>query len=222
MADEPVLKIRSPSTIMVSAPTRGGKSVLMYNILKHVSVMFDKPVAKIIYCYGVYQPLYDDMKRDVENLLLFEGVPGREELERWNPTTEHCVIVLDDLMAKCAMSQDICDLFTIYSHHLNFTVFLLVQNLFSGGKQFRTISLNVAQFIIFRNQRDQTQIRTFARQLYPQGVNFFMDAYKRAVSIPYGYLFIDLDPASDPLYRLRTNILPGEVMIVYAQCDSRF
>ena len=98
---------------------------------------------------------------------------------------------------------------------MNFTVFFLVQNLFSGGKQFRTISLNAHQFIIFKNQRDELQVKTFARQVFPDNTKFFMSAYKKATDANFGYLFVDLSPHSDSLYRLRTKILPGETTIVY-------
>ena len=177
--------------------------------------MFIKPPKRIIYCYGVYQNLYDEMKPRLDNLLLFNGLPSKEDLKIWSSNGEHSLIVLGDLMTKCSSSQDICDLFTVCSHHMNFTVFFLVQNLFSGGKQFRNISLNAHQFIIFKNQWDELQVKTFARQVFPDNTKFFMSAYKKATDANYGYLFVDLSPHSDSLYRLRTKILPGETTIVY-------
>ena len=138
---------------------------------------------------------------------------------------DHSVLILDDLMAKCSVSQDICDLFTIYSHHMNFTVFYLVQNLFSGGKQFRTISLNTHQFVFFKIQRDELQMKNFARQVFPDDVKFFMSVYKKATATRYSYLFLDLSPSTteeETLYKLRTNILPGETTIVYLPCDKAF
>ena len=71
---------------------------------------------------------------------------------------------------------------------MNFTVFYLVQNLFSGGIPFRTISLNTHQFVLFKNQRDELQMKNFAMQVFPDDVKCFMSAYKKATATRYGYL----------------------------------
>ena len=134
------------------------------------------------------------------------------------------MLIIDDLMSQCSISQDICDLFTIFSHHMNFTVFFLVQNLFAHGKLFRTISLNTHQFTLFKNQRDMLQIKTFAKQCFPDQTKYFMDSYIKATSSKkFGYLFVDSRLSSkETLYRLRTNILPGETTIVYLPCDQNY
>ena len=128
-------------------------------------------------------------------------------------------------MSQCAVSQDICDLFPIFSHHMNFTVFFLVQNLFAQGKLFRTISLNAHQFSLFKNQRDMLHIKAFAKQCYPEQTRYFMDSYIKATSSKFGYIFVDLSPqlsGEETLYRLRTNILPGEQTTVYLPCDQKY
>lgn len=223
--EEAVLKIPSPSTVLCCGVSGSGKSTLVYEILKRARGMFERMPDQIVYCYNIYQKgLYDRMQKDVENLRFFEGLPTKEDLDRWSCAGGHSVLILDDLMAKCSVSQDICDLFTIFSHHMNFTVFFLVQNLFLNGKQFRTISLNSHQFILFNNQRDLLQIKIFAKQCFPEQTKYFMDAYKRATFSKFGYLFVDLSPSlsgEETLYRLRTNILPGEKTIVYLPCDRK-
>lgn len=224
-AEEAVLKIPSPSTIIVSGPSGSGKSTLVYEILRHARGMFEKEPCQVIFCYNIYQNgLYDRLRKDVINLHFFQGMPMKEDLEAWSKGEMHSVLILDDLMAKCSASQDICDLFTIYSHHMNFTVFFLVQNLFSNGKQFRTISLNAHIFILFHSRRDLLQTKIFAKQCYPEQTKFFMDSYIRAVtSSKFGYLYVDLSPTlSDETlqYRLRTRILPGETTVVYLPCDK--
>lgn len=223
---EALLKIPSPSSLIFSGPSGSGKSTLLYEILKRAKGIFEKMPFQIIYCYNIYQnDLFDRMIKDVANLHFFQGIPQREDLERFASSGQHSVLVLDDLMSQCSVSQDICDLFTIFSHHMNFTVFFLVQNLFANGKQFRTISLNTHHFVLFNNQRDLLQIQVFAKQCFPQQTEYFMDSYKRATSSKFGYLFVDLSPYrsdEETLYRLRTNILPGETTTVYLPCDKKF
>ena len=224
--EEAVLKIPSPSTLIFSGPSGSGKSTLVYKILKRAKGMFEKMPVQIVYCYNIYQnEFFDRMKEEVENLQFFQGIPTREDLERFSKPGQHSVLIIDDLMSQCAVSQDICDLFTIFSHHMNFTVFFLVQNLFAQGKLFRTISLNAHQFALFKNQRDMLQIKAFAKQCYPEQTRYFMDSYIKATSSKFGYLFVDLSPqlsGQETLYRLRTNILPGETTIVYLPCDQKY
>lgn len=225
--EEAVLKIPCPSSSIFSGPSGSGKSTLVYEILKHARGMFEKIPNQIIYCYNIYQnELFDRMKKDVDNLQFFQGIPKKEDLQIWSSVGQNSVLVIDDLMSQCAISQDICDLFTIFSHHMNFTVFFLVQNLFAHGKLFCTISLNAHQFALFQNQRDMLQIKAFAKQCYPEQTKYFMDAFIKATSSKkFGYLFIDLSPhlsGEEILYRLRTNILPGETCIVYLPCDTKY
>ena len=48
---------------------------------------------------------------------------------------------LKDTMS--AKNEEIKDIFTVDSHHMNISVFFLVQNLFQAEKNQRTISLNI-------------------------------------------------------------------------------
>ncbi len=89
-------------------------------------------------------------------LIFFTDLPSRENLETWGIETRHKILVLDDLLQVAFQSVDVADLFTQISHHLNFSVYFMVQNLFAGGKQFRTISLNYNYFILFKKPTRST------------------------------------------------------------------
>ena len=41
----------------------------------------DTPTDKILYCYGIYQPLFDQMRKDVPNLSFHHGLPDVEDIE---------------------------------------------------------------------------------------------------------------------------------------------
>lgn len=215
------IKLESPLNCIVVGATCSGKTHLLYEILKHGEHMFTAKPTKIIYCYGVYQSLYDDMKTSISNIQFFEGLPSREDLDMWGLEKGHKILILDDLLQKAAKNTDIVDLFCQYSHHLNFSTFFVVQNLFANGKQFRTISLNTHYFILFKNQRDQLQIQTLGRQMFPGQLHFFTEAYQKATDPKYGYLLIDVSPHSDPKYKLRTHILPGQLMSVFLPENSK-
>lgn len=213
-----VIPFQTPSNIIVVASTGCGKTFLVYQLLQNASVMFETAPKSVIYCFNVYQkPLFDQMKTEIENIEFFEGLPSRENLHEWNRINSgHKIIVLDDLLQKVSASNDVVDLFCVLSSHMNYTVFFLVQNVFGDSKKLRTISLNAHYFVIFKNQRHQGQVQTLGSQIFPGQTSFFMDAYKKAVSRPYGYLLIDIHPrGGNPSYVLRTNILPHETTIVY-------
>jgi hypothetical protein len=102
------------------------------------------------------------------------------------------------------------NLFTKFSHHMNIDVIFIVQNIFHHGKEMRTISLNTHYFFLLKNPRDRRQALCLAGQTHPGDTQYFMDAYKDAISIPYGYLVVDLKPDTPDEFRLRTRILPSE------------
>lgn len=219
--ETPVLKFASPQSFILAGASGSGKTMLLFQILKHANRLFTVAPRKIIYCYGVKQKLFDDMKTAIANIDFFEGLPTREEIELWGVDSNHKILIIDDLLQKASKSVDVVDLFCQYSHHLNFSVFFLVQNLFSSSTQFRSISLNAHAFIIFKNQRDQLQIQTLGRQIFPGQSSYFMDAYRKATTKPYGYLLIDCSPhLSQSELKLRTDILPGQLTTVFLPVNT--
>ena len=62
------------STFTVSAGTNSGKTTLIFQILCD-KYAFKEPVDRILYCYGVYQPLFDEMKAKIPKIQFHEGLP---------------------------------------------------------------------------------------------------------------------------------------------------
>ena len=210
------VKFENPSTCIIAGPSSSGKSTFVYNVLKNAGQLFKDPPKRIYFCFNVNQPLYEDMKRDIPEIEFFEGIPTKEVLETWlMQEPGHKMLILDDLMSEASTSTSISDVFCKYSHHMHYSCWLIVQNLFNGGKLFRTISLNSHYFIIFKNRRDEMQVRTLGRQIFGGDVNYYLQAYKMATDVRYGYILIDLSSHSNPLYKLRSNIIPPQYTSVY-------
>ena len=212
---ESLIKFESPTSIFIVAPSNSGKTVLAKNILKHADGMFKIPPTQIFFCYTVYQPLYDEMKKEIPNIHFHQSLPTMDTLTEWGAIHGHKIVVLDDLMMDAANSDEIVHLMCVGSHHHQITVIHILQNLFQKGKSMRTASLNCHYFILMANKRDTLQISTLGRQIFPGQLKFFMQSFTLATQRKFGYLLIDLMPRSDKTYQLRTNILPGESTIVY-------
>lgn len=213
---ESVLKFESPSSCVLAGPSSTGKSSYVFKVLKHANGIFTKPPEAIIYCYGVYQALFDDMKKTIPKIEFHEGVPTKDMLDTWFiRTPQHKLLILDDLMQKASKSEDVVDIFCQYSHHLNFTCWLICQNIFNSTKQFRTISLNAHYFLLFRSKRDENQLYTLFRQIEPGNAKYIMESYRKATAEPYNPLVLDLSPHSSPMYKVRMHVLPGQLMTIF-------
>jgi hypothetical protein len=205
--------------IVISGATRCGKTHFTHKLLCNLENTFVQPHPQVVlFCYAVYQPLYDKMQMDIPNLELYKGLPDEQEIEEWSNRhegTTHKLIVLDDLAHLIVNNQNIELLLTQGSHHKNISVIIITQNIFTHGKFARSQSLNTQYFIIFRNIRDGNQIKYLSRQLFPTKPNKVMHAYEDCIKTSHGYLIIDMHPFSEDKYRLRTQIFPKEDLIIY-------
>ena len=79
-----------------------------------------------------------------------QGLPSLEILK----DASQSLVGLDDLIHY--PKDVITKIFTVYSHHYNFSVIFTTQNLFN--KSIREISLNSHFVVLFKNCHDVTQI----------------------------------------------------------------
>lgn len=205
---------QSPCTLAIFGATLSGKTTWCKKLLEQSNIMFTKPPKKILYCYGMYQPLFEELAAKINNFTLHAGVPSLKIIEGVSENNDHSIIVLDDLQQEMSTDPIMEKLFTQLAHHLNVTVVFMANNLFH--KKFsRTITVNVHVLVLFKNARDNQQIRHVARQLYPKKTEEFVNAYNDCTSKPWGYLVVDLSPRADEEMRLRTEIFKGQDPIVY-------
>ena len=169
--------------------------------------MVSPSIERIVWCYSIYQDIFDDQKY----IEFHGGIPSETLFDGQRKT----LLILDDLMSQ--VDDRVENIFTKLSHHKSVSVLFLTQNLFFKSKQARTISLNSHYIVIFKNARDAMQISNLARQMYPGNSKYMIEAFKDATNGPYGYLLIDMKPYTEELYRLRTNIFPGETHYVYVR-----
>ena len=89
---------KHPFPALVAGLILCGKSQFVKRSLECGEGIIDGTPENIIWCYGIYQPTYDEMLRSVPNITFVEGIPG--DLESMiNPSIRN-LVVIDYLMHK--------------------------------------------------------------------------------------------------------------------------
>jgi hypothetical protein len=173
--------------------------------------MFEPSPQNVLYCYGIWQDLYADMDNTLSGVTFHEGVPSMERIKAMPPFS---LIVLDDLAHLIYSNKDMELLFSQVSHHCKLSVCHIRNNIFYQGKHARTINLNTHLFVLMANPRDESQLLTLGRQIFPSKPTAVLEAFNDSMEMT-GYLLLDLHPHSDKKYRMRTRIFPEEDTIVF-------
>ncbi len=212
----PTVPFQAGSPVMIVGPTNCGKTHWVRRLLSHQ--MFSQPVKSVMYCYGVHQELYNSMRRDrdiVGPITFRQGLPSKGDIDAMHDGGGFHIIVLDDLMEVIVKSAEMQQLFTKYCHHLNISAIFISQNIFQQGPHARSISLNSHIIVLFANKRDESQIRTFARQIYPTKWKRFIEVYEKEMNYEFAYLVVDCTPSHPREIKVRSNIFPGQTTVTY-------
>ena len=160
------------------------------------------------YCYGAWQDRFQTMKD--RGVHFHEGIPDHSALGQWFPHRRGGILVLDDLIDEGSNDKRVLDLFSKHSHHQNVTVLYLCQDMFPVGKYAKSISRNAHYIVAFKNPRDQLGVCNVLLQSFPTTWKDSLETFHRATMRPYGYLVLDLHPASPDPQRLLSNLLKDE------------
>lgn len=212
MTDRKDFRIFPDRAMCVVGPSQSGKTSFVLNLLDICHELFHDPrPSRIVWYYGVRQSELNQLLKAKEQMLhmpilVKEGVPAAGDVRTGD------LIVMDDLLSESQSSKEVSQIFTRHAHHHRCFIIFLSQNLFAGGKEYRTQSLNTHYLVLFKNPRDKSQINFFARQVEPRSHNWraFIDLYEEATKRPHGYLFVDLTQECADHERYRTNVLPTD------------
>lgn len=203
--DHQQLKFHIPSGIMIGGPSSSGKTTFVKRLLHHYKDMFDPVPLEIVYCYGEYGAHVPELER--EGIQTFSGPPDEELLSK---PSKPFLIVIDDMMLSIDEAW-LNAVFTKKSHHMNFGVIFITQNVFD--KKLRVARQNSQYLVLMRAPNTALQVRILGQHLFP-GKNF-MSVYEDCTKELFGYLVIDTHAITDSQLRLRTNIFPNEISTVY-------
>ena len=203
-------RLIAPFSMSIFASRQSGKTVFTKNLLLNQERLISPPFKKVIWVYKTWQDSLNELQNGDFEIQFVDDLPNFDGMSK----QENTVIVIDDLMAEAAQSDQVQALFT-RGRHLNLSVIYLAQNLFHKGKHSRDISLDTDYMILFKNARDASQITHLSRQMYPHNSKFLTWAFHDATKEPYSYLFLDLKPYTSESLRVRSNILNEQYQTVY-------
>ena len=196
----------------IVGPSQSGKTQLTLKLIDHRMTLFDCVIERVVWCYGIYQ-------RELHVELEKRGVVTQAEPIHTSNIRPFDLIILDDMLDVTRSSQDVTAMFTKAAHHKPCFIIFIMQNLFPGGKEARTRSLNTHYYILFKNPRDKSQIDFLARQIAPRKSKALIDVFEAATTPAHGYLFCDFTQECPDSYRFRTNLFrgvdPASPMIIY-------
>ena len=206
------IPFQCPVSFSISGTTSSGKTTWVLRLLRNKEKMLQPPPQHVLYCYGIWQDLFEEMGKEMNFIQFHEGIPNRETVFS---LPSGSMIILDDLSHMLYQSIDMELLFSQTSHHKNLSVCQIKNNIYYQGKNARTINLNTHIYVLMSNPRDTSQILRLGSQIFPGRGKALLEAYTECMSTT-GYLVIDLSPRSDVEYRIRTYIFPDEDMLVFS------
>ena len=199
-------------SMLVAGPSKAGKTVFVQKLLKHAVEVMEQPPVQIMWCYSELQPGYAELMA-MSNVELIDGLPDLELLKADKARPK--LIVFDDMMTVFDKNPSLVTLFICGCHHWNLSCVHIVQNLYFSG--LRTARINTNYMVLFKSPSDKLQISSLGRQMFPGKSKFFIDAFQLATADPYTYLLVDLTQQCPENLRLRSNIFPGEITVVFVE-----
>jgi len=82
--------------------------------------------------------------------------------------------------------------------------------MFPVGRYAKSISRNAHYIVAFKNPRDQLGVRNVLLQSFPTTWKDTLETFHQTTTRPYGYLVLDLHPASSDQQRLLSHLLKDE------------
>ena len=117
------LQFQNPNSFVVSEPSAVGKSYWMLRFIDSLNQLCPE-IKQVVYHYKVWQEMFD---RYTGKVNFKQGMPSLEDLKE----SQDAFPVLDNLMFS--NSKFLFKIYSVYSHHFHFSIFMTVQTLFYKG-----------------------------------------------------------------------------------------
>ena len=175
------------------------KSQLIYLWLKNDT--FQRKFDKILFFYQHFQPLYDVMLKDIENIEFVQGVIF-DFFDSLKNNGIKYLLVFDVSCQQICNSREF-EKIAVARRHRGLSTIYIKHNIFHKSKLGRVIELQNTHIVPFRSPRDVIQVGRLSVQL---GLGLLLvDWYEDGTSVTFGHLLIDLSPRTDDRLRYCTN-----------------
>ena len=202
------IRLKENFKIFISGPSRCGKTFFVVNLLENLTKIAKASPTFIIYVYKVWQYKFDEMRN--VNVFLEDKDDLNEKITTYT-AGKSTLIIFDDLINSKSIIN-IAPLFTVDGRHLKMSLIFLSQRMFVNNEHFRQISQNSDYFVVFKNPRNLSEIRTLAQQITPGSLQL-MYIYREATKEPFSYLFINLTQEAQPETKYLSNIFERDHII---------
>ena len=197
--------------ILVAGPSRCGKTWFTFNLIKNIGKIAKDVPDKIVYVYAQQQAGYEDWLKYVDYFINADNNAIDQVIEL--AKSNKLLVIFDDLIHSDLL-QDIARLFTIDGRHMQMSLVFLTQRLFFQNEYYKQISRNSDYFVIFRNPRNQAEIRDLARQVTPTDLSL-STLYEIATIKPYTYLFINFTQEAIEEYKYLSRLFEQPNILYY-------
>lgn len=193
-----------PFRLIISAPSSGGKSVFIQNLLRNSDRLISHKIDEIVWFYGQETEFIKNPSNYLNVKINFvEGIP--DDFDEYLNPRNNSLFIFDDLMEN--LNKEITKLFTKKSHHQNVSIILTLQDLFFKNPERPILLRNANYLVLFSNPLDLSGIYAIASRIAPKRVKNFLKMFEEAVSRnKYGYLLIDGSQTTPLQARFRTDI----------------
>ena len=188
------VRLKENFKLFISGPSRCGKTFFVADLLQNIQTFAKQPPSLVVYIYKVWQSKFDEMG-NVVHIFLEDQKNIVDKIKEY-ATGSPILVVFDDMINSSSLSE-LAPLFTVDARHMNMSLVFLTQRMFVNDEYFRQISQNCDYFIIFKNPRNSSEIRTLAQQITPGSLHL-INMYIEATKEPFSYLFINLTQECPP------------------------
>jgi hypothetical protein len=196
------LKFKLPFGMILAGPSSSGKSTFLLKFIANAENLIEPQPVSILYCFGEMSEIVPLLQKS--GIGVYAGVPSEEFIKS---LPKPLLLILDDLLLSID-EKTLSEIFVKRSHHQNFGVVFVTQNLFE--RKIKVARQNAQYIILMRSPNSMLSIRNIGVQLFPRQLDFFLSAYSQATAKPFGYLLIDMHASGHPSLRLRTGIYKEE------------
>ena len=181
------IRLKENFKTFISGPSRCGKTTFVIDLIDNIFNISSTPPTFIIYVFKVWQYKFDEMTK--VNIFLEDDESIVEKIMGYS-RGQPLLIIFDDMINSKSLPS-LAPLFNVDGRHMNLSLVFLSQRLFVNDEHFRQISQNCDYFVLFKNPRNSSEIRTLANQMTPTTMEL-VKIYLEATKSPFSYLFINL------------------------------